>query len=137
MAEAQRTLESLCIACPRGCRLRAAVASDGTCRIEGARCKLGREYGRQEALSPRRVLTTTLATAWGRPVPARSSRPIERGLLLDVQRRLADVVLDTPVHAGDTLASNIDGQGADLVATADGPVPPSPAHEDVGRSMDC
>ena len=137
MAERGRTLDLLCIVCPRGCRLQAILTDDGACRIEGAHCKLGREYGCQEATAPQRVLTTTLAATWGRPVPARSSRPIERRLLLDAQRRLAGLVLDRPVHAGDILASDIDGQGAELLATADGPAPPDPAHENVGDIMDC
>ncbi len=112
--------EMLCIVCPLGCQLQASRREDGTCEIAGAGCKQGREYGRREAVSPTRVLTTTVATAWRRPLPVRSAAPIERGRLLSVQRRLARVVVDRPVAAGETVVADVDGEGTALIATAGG-----------------
>ncbi len=110
----------LCIVCPLGCQLQATRREDGSYEVAGAGCKLGREYGRREAVAPTRVLTTTLATAWGQPLPVRSAAPIDRGRLLSVQRRLARVVVDRPVAAGETVVADVDGAGTALIAAAAG-----------------
>jgi CxxC motif-containing protein len=109
----------LCIVCPMGCELDVG-AQDGTFQVRGAQCKLGVEYGAREAQAPRRVLTTTLATSWGRPLPVRSAAPVDRSLLLAIQRQLAGIVVDRPVAIGETVLADLDGQGTPLVATADG-----------------
>ncbi len=112
--------EMLCIVCPLGCRLQVTPQDDGSYQVAGPSCKLGREYGRREAVAPTRVLTTTLATAWGRPLPVRSAAPIDRGQLLTVQRRLAGMVLEQPIKAGEVVVKDVDGRGVALVATAEG-----------------
>ena len=110
--------ELLCIVCPMGCWLTVTQAEDGTYRVRGAQCKRGIEYGQREASAPTRVLTTTLTTAWGRPLPVHSAAPIDRALLLDAQKRLAGVIVEHPVAAGEILLADIDGQGTPLVAGA-------------------
>jgi len=91
--------------------------ADGTLDVAGASCKQGREYALQEATAPKRVLTTTLTTVWGRPLPVRSAAPIAKGELLAIQRRLAHIVVDRPVSAGEVIISDLDGQGTALIAT--------------------
>ena len=110
--------ELLCIVCPLGCRLQVTAQEDGEWQVSGANCRLGREYGQREASSPTRVLTTTVATTYGRPLPVRSAAAIERAQLLAVQRRLAPLVIARPVAAGEVVVADIDGQGTALIATA-------------------
>ena len=111
--------EYLCIVCPMGCRAQVTQEDgNGELRIDGVSCKRGRDYVRQEATNPQRVLTTTLATSWGRPLPVRSAGPIDKGLLRGVPSRLASVVIDRAVAPGETVFADIDGQGTALVATA-------------------
>ena len=86
--------------------------------MEGTSCKQGREYALQEATAPKRVLTTTLATAWGRPLPVRSAVPIAKGEVLAIQRRLARIVIDRAVAAGEVIIPDLDGQGTALIVTA-------------------
>ena len=117
--EEVRVTEYLCIVCPLGCRLQVTQGVDsGELRVEGGACKRGLDYVRQEVTAPQRVLTTTLATTWGRPLPVRSASPIEKALLLRVQPRLAAIVIDRDVEIGEVVAPDIDGQGTALVATS-------------------
>lgn len=112
--------EYLCIVCPLGCRLKVGQGQGGELSVEGASCKRGKEYAQQEATAPKRVLTTTVATAWGRPLPVRSAAPIDKSRLLDAQRRLARYTLDHPVPLGEMVLPDIDGQGTALIAAAQG-----------------
>lgn len=116
--------EYLCIVCPLGCRAQVCREDSGELKIEGVSCKRGRDYALQEATAPRRVLTTTLATAWGRPLPVRSAAPIDKKLLREVPARLAALVIDHQVEPGQVVVADIDGQGTALVATA-AATPPS------------
>jgi len=110
--------EVLCIICPLGCRLQVKSEASEELGVEGTSCKQGREYALQEATAPKRVLTTTLATAWGRPLPVRSAAPIAKGKVLAIQRRLARIVIDRAVAAGEVIIPDLDGQGTALIATA-------------------
>lgn len=111
--------EYLCIVCPMGCRLQVSQdEGSGELVVEGASCKRGREYAIQEATAPKRTLTTTLATAWGRPLPVRSAAPIAKSLLLAITPRLASLVIDRAVAAGQVVVPDIDGEGTALIATA-------------------
>lgn len=62
--------EFICIICPRSCKLTVTTdtaytqdTADSTpsVQIRGNRCKRGADYGKQEALCPMRILTTTVA----------------------------------------------------------------------------
>jgi CxxC motif-containing protein len=124
-SEEVQVAEYLCIMCPMGCRLRIPEeAEGGELCVEGAACKRGRDYVQQEATAPQRILTTTLATTWGRPLPVRSARPIDKALLLRVQTRLAAIVIDRDVEPGEAVVPDIDGQATPLIATSAARVPP-------------
>ena len=113
--------EYLCIVCPLGCRLQVRPGENGQePTVEGASCRRGREYALQEATAPQRVLTTTLATAWGRPLPVRTVAPVAKAQLLDIARRLSGLVVERRVAAGEVIVPDVDGAGTPLIATADG-----------------
>ena len=118
-SEEVQVAKYLCIVCPLGCRLEVTQEADGgELSVSGAACTRGRDYVLQEATAPQRILTTTLATTWGRPLPVRSARPIPKEMLLGVQPRLAAIVIDRDVEIGEAIVSDIDGQGTALVATS-------------------
>lgn len=124
-SEEVQVAEYLCIMCPMGCRLRVPQeAEGGELCVEGAACQRGRDYVQQEATAPKRILTTTLATTWGRPLPVRSAKPIHKALLLRVQARLAAIVIDRDVEPGEAVVPDIDGQATPLIATSAARVPP-------------
>ena len=48
--------EFICIVCPKGCRL--TVDDNGN--VSGNTCIRGEKYGKQEAIDPKRTLTSTV-----------------------------------------------------------------------------
>jgi CxxC motif-containing protein len=114
----------LCIVCPMGCRLQVEKDPEsGELVVDGAACARGRDYVLQEATAPQRILTTTLATTWGRPLPVRSAAPIDKALLLRVQPMLAAIVIDRNVEIGEAVVPDLDGEGTPLVATSSARAP--------------
>lgn len=66
---------------------------------EGARgngCPKGADYARQEAVDPRRVLTTTLKGADGRLIPVKTSGGVPRDRLLACMETLRHCILPPP-----------------------------------------
>lgn len=112
----RRTLT--CIVCPRSCRLDVEDAG-AEIRITGYSCKRGLEYAREEIREPRRMLTTTVTVRGGilPRLPVVSSTPIPRRLFDACLQELAFVVVDAPVKAGQVIVRNIQGTGADIVAS--------------------
>lgn len=113
------TQSFVCIACPRGCGLEVTRGSGGGIEVRGQACARGEEYGRAEAVDPRRVLTSTVATAFpGRPrLPVKTTGEIPRARLVEAARLLDAVLVSRPVRAGEVLVRDLAGLGVDLVAT--------------------
>lgn len=111
-----------CVVCPRGCRLLVSLV-DGAVAVSGNACPRGADYGRQEAVSPMRSLTTTVRTAGSRRprLPVRSSVDLPLSRLLEAMAAIDPVVARAPVRRGDVLLGDLLGLGVDLVATDDLP----------------
>ncbi len=111
--------ELTCIGCPMGCLLRAEVCDGIVSNIEGFSCRVGERYAREELTAPRRMVTA-LCRVRGRraPLPVKTSRPIDKRLLFDCLREIADYTACAPVHIGDVLIRGVCGTDADVVATA-------------------
>ena len=109
--------ELVCIVCPRGCRLRVDEEKDYA--VTGNRCRRGAEYGRNECRAPRRVLTSTVRVdgAFLRRCPVKTDRPVPKGMQLQIMALLDGVTLAAPVKLGQVILPNVDGHGANLIAT--------------------
>lgn len=109
--------ELICITCPKGCRLRAEAGPPFT--VTGNACPRGAEYARAELTHPVRTLTTTVRIEGGvhRRLPVRTSAPVPKERLFDVMDEAAKLCAHAPVKAGQRIAADIAGTGADLVAT--------------------
>lgn len=107
----------ICIVCPNGCRLQVDETNDY--RVTGNGCERGLSYGRDEAINPMRVLTTTVRLTGGeeRRCPVRTAAPIPRGRLMEAMEAISAVCAAAPVKAGQVLISDLLGTGADLIAT--------------------
>lgn len=107
-----------CIECPQGCRLE--TESDGAVVIgvTGQKCRRGGLYARQEIEAPLRTLTTSLLTRGLdlKMLPVRTSKPIPKGKLAEAMAAARLLVVTSPVRAGDVVAPDFVGLGADLVA---------------------
>jgi len=108
-----------CIACPRGCLLTIRFDGAEVLSVTGNACPKGLDYGRQEAVAPMRMLTTTVATDDPEHprLPVRLSREVplaDQRVYLQALRRIRVVRTCRP---GDILAVNLLNRGVDVIAT--------------------
>ena len=108
-----------CIVCPIGCKI--LVRTDGTHFevLEGNKCKKGIEYARNEALDPRRMLTTSVLVENGEwpLVSIKSSKPITKEKLFSVLKEIKKTRVKAPVKSGQVIIKNVCDTGIDIVAT--------------------
>ena len=110
-----------CINCPMSCALELTEEDGEVKSVTGAQCKVGEKYAAEEFADPRRVVTTTVPVRHGLLplLPVRTTTSIPRRLILDVTRRLAEVVLEAPVSNGQVIVPDIMGTGVDVIASRD------------------
>ncbi len=110
----------ICIACPRGCAIKVTLDDNKEIvSIEGATCKNGEEYARNEVTHPMRNLTSTVKVTGGvaTVVPVKTSIDIPKELLFDAMKEINKASIAAPVHIGDVVIKDILGTGADIIAT--------------------
>ena len=109
----------VCIVCPVGCELE-VEAGAGDVVVNGNRCPKGYDYGRTEAVDPRRTLTTALPVIGGAEplVPVRVDG-VPRAMLMEAMGRLRTMSATAPIHLGGTLGlMALRGLELRVVATA-------------------
>ena len=111
--------EVTCIICPIGCKI--LVRTDG---IEfevlgGNKCKKGIEYARNEALDPRRMLTTSVLVKNGDwpLVSVKSSKPVPKQKVFSVLEEIKRINVKAPVKSGRVILRNVAETGIDIIAT--------------------
>ena len=103
-----------CILCPKGCQ----VTWHAGAGARGNGCPKGADYARQEAVDPRRVLTTTLKGADGRLIPVKTSGGVPRDRLLACMETLRHCILPAAsLSVGQTALQDPFGLGVDVVVT--------------------
>jgi CxxC motif-containing protein len=111
--------EFICIVCPNSCRI--AVEYDGQeiKYIEGAQCKKGEEFIRNEIKNPLRTFTGSVKCKNGdyQLVSVKTNKPIPKKYIKQVAQKTHELVVEAPVEIGQVIISDILGQDADLVAT--------------------
>ncbi len=109
--------ELICIMCPKGCHLR--VDEENNYKVSGNGCEKGADYGRDELVSPTRVITSTVKVTGGlyARCPVKTAAPIPKSLIFEAMKTLDSVELQAPVHVGDVVIENVCGTGVDFVAT--------------------
>lgn len=109
-----------CIICPTGCLIHVENIN-GELIIEGHSCKRGEEYAREEFVSPKRILTTTMQVENGflPLVPVRSDNPILKDKLEDALKQIARTKTKAPIKMGDVLIEDILGLGINIIASRD------------------
>ena len=109
--------ELVCIGCPKGCRLHVDETKDYA--VTGNGCPRGAEYGKNEVCNPTRVLTSTVRLNGGLypRCPVRTDKPVPKGMLLEIMKKLNSVELSSPVRIGQIALENVDGLGANLIVT--------------------
>ncbi|MBA7621952.1 hypothetical protein ES703_29322 [subsurface metagenome] len=109
-----------CIVCPTGCLVHVEKIS-GELVFEGHSCKRGVEYAREEFISPRRILTTTMRVENGflPLIPVRSDKPIPKDRLEETLELIAKAQTTAPIKMGDTLLENVFGLDINIIASRD------------------
>ncbi len=109
-----------CIVCPTGCLVHVENVN-GELIIEGHSCKRGEDYAREEFISPKRILTTTMLVENGflPLIPVRSDRPIPKDRLRDTLKEIAQTIADAPIKMGDILIENVLGLEINIIASRD------------------
>ena len=105
-----------CVLCPKGCRVTLLPGGEA----KGNGCPKGEEYARQEAVAPKRVLTTTLKDRRGRLVPVKTAAGVPKEKLLWCMERLRPLQLpETARVPGDVAAKDPFGLGIDLLVSGE------------------
>ena len=107
--------EFICIVCPRGCHLHV----DENNNVTGNRCERGKAYAMQEAVDPKRTITSTVRinSQIESVLPVKTNKNISKDKMFEVMQELGKVVVDAPVKIGDVIIQNILGTDVDVVAT--------------------
>ncbi len=91
-----------CIMCPLGCSI---TYDDG--KISGNKCPRGLEYVKNEMEHPMRMLTTTIKTIYGDPVPVRTSNMIPKEKIFEVMKKINSTRINKNVKMGEVIIENI------------------------------
>ncbi len=112
----------ICVGCPMGCETTLQVDARGkVIKIEGYKCKEGRQFVLEEYKNPVRVFTTTLLTedTSRALLPVRSNRPILKTKMKEAVKALAHLRVKPPIKGGQVIFTNLLNTGADIIASDD------------------
>lgn len=110
--------EMVCIVCPRGCRMKASRACDGSISVVGNTCARGLEYARAEFSAPRRMITSTVAMENGpiKRLPVITSAAVPKERIFDVMAQLKTLRVKTPVTVNQVVLKDVLGLGVDILS---------------------
>lgn len=111
--------EITCIVCPIGCKILVKTDKRKVDICAGNKCKRGVEYAINEAIDPRRMLTTSIYVTDGEwPLASvKSSRPVPKDKIFQVLREIKKTNTKAPVKIGQVIIKNIMNLNIDIIAT--------------------
>ena len=114
-------IQKTCIICPNGCELFITKNDDGEIIVEGASCKRGNEYAKQEALHPMRTISSSVLVNNGKKplVSVRLNQPVPKESIMNIMEVIRSLEVTAPIKCGQTIVENILGLGSDIIATTD------------------
>ena len=107
-------MELICIVCPKSCH----ITVDGD-KVSGNGCKRGEAFAKEEAVAPKRSVTTTVATAFPDfPVlPVKTDGDIPKGKIGALMDFVRKIYVRDKLKCGDIIEKDILSLGVNLVAT--------------------
>lgn len=105
--------ELICITCPRGCHLEV----DENLNVTGNFCPRGAIYAKKELTAPERSLTSFVRCKNGKICSVKTSSPIPKAKIFDVEKELSNVNPEGKIKIGDVIIKNVCDLGIDIVAT--------------------
>ena len=116
--------DMICISCPMGCHLNVSWDEKKELeleqiQVEGNKCPRGIIYGREEILTPKRVITATCSvdSIHMHRIPVKTTSAIIKEYMTDLLEEIYEQKIKTPVKTGDILINNYKDTGIDVVAT--------------------
>ena len=114
--------ELTCIVCPNGCDLHIAYEKSAetieVLSVEGALCKRGETYARQELIAPKRSIASSVLVGGELPlVSVRTKGVIPKNMIFPVMKEIRKTVVKAPVEEGSVLIPDVLGLGIDVIAT--------------------
>ena len=108
-----------CIVCPIGCKILVKINGIQFEVVKGNKCKRGIEYAGNEALDPRRMLTTSVLINGGEwpLVSVKSSKPVPKEKVFSALKNIKKTAVNAPVTSGQIIIKNVANTGIDIVAT--------------------
>lgn len=108
----------ICIVCPKGCKV-FVNEENGIYTTTGNACNRGNIYGIQEAIEPKRMLTSTVKIngALHQRCPVVSSGPIKKDLIMEALKVLETISLSAPVTIEQIICHNICDSGVDILVS--------------------
>ena len=108
-----------CIICPIGCKILVRMDGSKLEVLRGYKCKKGIEYARNEALDPRRMLTTSVLVKNGDwpLVSVKSSQSVPKEKLFLVLHEVKKKAVNAPVASGQIVIKNVADTGINVIAT--------------------
>lgn len=110
--------EITCIGCPMGCRITAEILKGKIVSLEGYTCNVGKKYAEEELTVPKRMVTALICVrGQNRPLPVKTSKPIEKSKIFDCLAEIRRHAVTLPVSAGDVVVPHVCGTDVDIIAT--------------------
>ena len=119
--------EMICINCPIGCNLKVYGDSEENIRVEGNKCPRGLQYGTDEVLNPKRMVTSSVPlredenTGIYQMISVKTSEAVPKELIFSVLKEIKSIDLKSKgikkIEVGDILLENVCNTGVDIVAT--------------------
>lgn len=107
----------VCIMCPMGCML-SVKQKDKKIIVSGNSCKRGIDYGIQEFIAPKRVVTSLVQVEGGGIISVKTNGVIDKADIFNVLEALKEKVVKKPISIGDVVISNVLNSGIDIIATS-------------------
>lgn len=110
----------ICIVCPNSCTLNITRQGEKI-TVEGAKCERGVNFAKEELISPKRTLCTTVLTSFKEmPVlPVRTNGEVPKELIFKIIDELKYVNVNKIVSRGDVIVKNVLNTGVDVISTSD------------------
>ena len=111
--------ELICISCPLGCSLTVIIKGEDNVQVQGYGCQRGLTFGKEEALSPKRVVTATVGinSSECARLPVRTDSPLLKNKIHRLLKHIYSLNLNPPVNIGDSILKDFEKTGVNLVAT--------------------
>ena len=113
------TRNMICIGCPMGCELTVEVEDGKAVSVTGNTCGIGKKYAETEVSAPTRMVTSTVMSDAGKPVPVKTRTAVPKEKIFDVVQIIKSTTLKLPVRIGDVAVSDAAGTGIDVIVTKD------------------